>query len=76
MQSPVYAGLAKKDRYSEEEEKQIRMQHNEASARMIIDSLSHGSQLNLGLEECAHMSSVKSRIIIEIFPFIDSFIIF
>ncbi len=62
MQSRVYAGLEKKDRYSEEEEKQIRELHNDSSARMIIDSLSEGSQLDLGLGECARCADLIAKV--------------
>ncbi len=62
MQSPVHAGLEKKDRYSEEEENQIRKQHNEASAKMIIDSLALGSELSLGLEECPRCADFIAKV--------------
>jgi hypothetical protein len=57
MQSPVHAGLEKKDRYSEEEESQIRNTHNESSAKMISDA-----QMNLGLENCSRVVSAISQV--------------
>jgi len=52
MQSPVHAGLPYKSRYTEEDEEIIRKNHNEASAKMIFESISPGSDLSLGLERC------------------------
>lgn len=57
MQSPVHAGLEKKERYSEEEEKQIRDRHNEASAKMIADS-----GLRLGLENCHRIAPLIAQV--------------
>jgi len=62
MQSPAHAGLVKKNRYSEDEENQIRIKHNEASAKMIIESLSQGSQLNLGLGECTRCADFIANV--------------
>ncbi len=62
MQSPVHAGLEKKSRYSEDEEKQIRENHNEASAKMIADSLSSRSELKLGLENCARIADLIAQV--------------
>jgi len=52
MQSPVYAGLQNKTEYNLEELEKIRENHHEASAKMILESISSKSKLLLGLELC------------------------
>ncbi len=56
MQSPVHAGLEKKVTYTEAEEEQIRKNHNEASAKMIVESCSSGASISLGLEHCTEFA--------------------
>ncbi|HII05798.1 MAG TPA: tetratricopeptide repeat protein [Methanotrichaceae archaeon] len=52
MQSPRHAGLPKKSEYSLEDMEIIRKNHNEATAKIIIESISPGSDISLGLEGC------------------------
>jgi tetratricopeptide (TPR) repeat protein len=61
MQSPVHAGLQKKDRYTEAEEEQIRKNHNEASARMINESCSGQLSISLGLEGCKEFAECLAQ---------------
>lgn len=62
MQSPKDAGLENKERYSEDEEMQIREMHNETSAKMIIKSVSKESSLKLGLEMCPRMAKEIAKV--------------
>jgi tetratricopeptide (TPR) repeat protein len=57
MQSPVHAGLGKKERYSKDEEQKIRDRHNETSAKMIVDT-----KLRLGLENCLRIAPFVAKV--------------
>ena len=61
MQSPVHAGLEKKVTYTVSEEEQIRENHNEASAKMIVESCSSGASISLGLEHCTECADCISQ---------------
>lgn len=52
MQSPHHTGLPRKPEYTINEIEKIRENHHEASARMIIESISRKSGLSFGLERC------------------------
>lgn len=52
MQSPQHSGLDKKTEYNLNEFEIIRNNHNEASAKMIIESSINKSDISLGLERC------------------------
>jgi HD superfamily phosphodiesterase len=49
MQSPRHAGLPDKSEYTIEDLEKVREKHHEASAQIIIESVSNESALSLGL---------------------------
>ncbi|MGD0951112.1 MAG: tetratricopeptide repeat protein [Methanotrichaceae archaeon] len=61
MQSPEHAGLEKKMTYTVSEEEQIRENHNEASAKMIVESCSSGASISLGLEHSIEFADCISQ---------------
>ena len=52
MQSPQHAGLPRKTEYTIKELEKVRENHHEASAKIIIESISRKSTLSLGFEQC------------------------
>lgn len=52
MQSPTHADLPYQSEYTLEELEIVRAKHNEASAKMILESISQTSELSLGLKRC------------------------
>ena len=54
MQSPSHAGLSlrSESEYTNDEKELIREKHNESSYEMILESISQGSKISLGLERC------------------------
>lgn len=52
MQFPKYSGLQKKVEYSNQELELIRENHHEASANLILDSVSADCDISLGLGQC------------------------
>lgn len=64
MQSPRHAGLPEKPvmKYSFEDVEIIRKSHNETSEKMIVESISPGSSISLGLERCTELANYIATI--------------
>jgi HD-GYP domain-containing protein (c-di-GMP phosphodiesterase class II) len=63
MQSPQHAGLLRKPEYAAEEMEIIRKRHNEASAKMINESVSDASSINLGLGRCKDLANYVALVL-------------
>jgi len=62
MQSPRHAGLPEKSAYTLEDMEIVRKNHNEASAKIIIESISPGSDISLGLEGCKELANYVASV--------------
>jgi tetratricopeptide (TPR) repeat protein len=62
MQSPRHAGLPEKSEYTPEDLYIIRENHNDASANIIIDSITKGSGISLGLEGCKELANYVASV--------------
>lgn len=62
MQSPRHAGIAEKSRYTPEDMDTIRKNHNEASAKIIIESITPRSDIYLGLEGCKELANYLASV--------------
>ncbi len=62
MQSPKHAGLPEKAAYTLEDLEIVRKNHNEASAKIIIESLTPGSGISLGLEGCKELANYVASV--------------
>ena len=62
MQSPKHAGLPEKSDYTLEDLEIVRKNHNEASAKIIIESITPGSGISLGLEGCKELANYVASV--------------
>jgi len=62
MQSPKHAGLPEKSAYTLEDMEIVRKNHNETSAKIIIESITPGSGISLGLEGCKELANYVASV--------------
>jgi hypothetical protein len=62
MQSPRHAGIPEKSEYSPEDLEIVRKDHSEASAKIIIRSITPETDISMGLEGCKELANYVASV--------------